>query len=202
MSWVARIPARHPLHERDLEIGHTKKCTQLRNLIKNCDNLKQYSNTKQNDSAQFLQHLIRILPHDTSLVSTEILVEYDEESLNRGYRPRTIEQILEPSIIYNVPVNLIKSINKQNPKHIKDFLIQKTTDILVRDGKEFTKNETKELIKQRDIWKQRAKDLAIVSQDVCQEQINAWNEYKKFRNTINNRKKNEEWIISPAFSVL
>ena len=53
-------------------------------------------------------------------------------------------------------------------------------------------NETKELMKQRDIWKERAKDLAIVSQDVCQDQINAWTEYKKFRNMINNRKKNEE----------
>ena len=41
---------------------------------------------------------------------------------------------------------MIKSINKQNPKHIKDFLIQETRDILVRDGKDFTKNETKELI--------------------------------------------------------
>ena len=46
---------------------------------------------------------------------------------------------------------------------------------------------------QRDLWKQRAKDLALVSPGVaCPAQINAWNEYKLFRNQINNRKKYEE----------
>ena len=53
-------------------------------------------------------------------------------------------------------------------------------------------NETKELIKQRDIWKQRAKDLAILHPVACPEQIQAWGEFKKYRNQINNRKKSEE----------
>ena len=52
--------------------------------------------------------------------------------------------------------------------------------------------ETKELMKQRDLWKQKAKDLALLSQVVCPAQINAWNQYKTFRNQVNNRKKYEE----------
>ena len=52
--------------------------------------------------------------------------------------------------------------------------------------------ETKELIKQRDIWKQRAKDLAKLSCIAKLEQIEAWGEYKKYRNKVNNRKKSEE----------
>ena len=52
--------------------------------------------------------------------------------------------------------------------------------------------ETKKLMEQRDIWKQTAKDLAILSPAACQAQINAWNQYKIYRNQINNRKKHEE----------
>ena len=52
--------------------------------------------------------------------------------------------------------------------------------------------QTKELIKQRDIWKERAKDLAKISPEASPEQVQAWSEYKKYRNRINNRKKNEE----------
>ena len=55
-------------------------------------------------------------------------------------------------------------------------------------------SETKELMKQRDIWKQRAKDLSLINQnDVASpEQVEAWGQYKVFRNSINNRKKSEE----------
>ena len=51
-------------------------------------------------------------------------------------------------------------------------------------------------MKQRDLWKQRAKDLALISQnqEASPEQVEAWAEYKKFRNKINNRKKNEEHV--------
>ena len=52
--------------------------------------------------------------------------------------------------------------------------------------------ETKDLMKQRDSWKQSAKDLALLSQAACPLQIHAWNQYKKFRNEVNNRKKTEE----------
>lgn len=54
--------------------------------------------------------------------------------------------------------------------------------------------ETKELMKQRDLWKKKAKMLAISSSVVDAEQIAAWGEYKKYRNKINNKKKNEEII--------
>ena len=47
-------------------------------------------------------------------------------------------------------------------------------------------------MKQRDGWKQSAKDLALLSQAACPAQIHAWSQYKKYRNQINNRKKNEE----------
>ena len=46
---------------------------------------------------------------------------------------------------------------------------------------------------QRDLWKQRAKDLSLVSPGAaCPAQISVWSEYKRFRNMINNRKKYEE----------
>ena len=52
--------------------------------------------------------------------------------------------------------------------------------------------ETKDLMKQRDLCKQRAKDLALSSPVACQAQRDAWSEYKTLRNEINNRKKYEE----------
>ena len=52
--------------------------------------------------------------------------------------------------------------------------------------------ETKQLMKSRDLWKQKAKDLAMISQAACPAQIEAWNEYKLLRNQINNRKRYEE----------
>ena len=51
--------------------------------------------------------------------------------------------------------------------------------------------ETKQFMKERDHWKQRAKDLAV-SSNSCQAQSHAWENYKKFRNKVNNRKKYEE----------
>ena len=56
--------------------------------------------------------------------------------------------------------------------------------------------ETKELMVQRDLWKQRAKDLALISstEEASPGQVEAWTQYKIFRNRINNRKKNEEQV--------
>ena len=54
-------------------------------------------------------------------------------------------------------------------------------------------NETKELIKQRDMWKKTAMELAKQSPSRHDdEQSNAWLQYKKYRNKINNKKRNEE----------
>ena len=47
-------------------------------------------------------------------------------------------------------------------------------------------------MKQRDGWKQNAKDLALLSQAACPAQIHEWSQYKKHRNQVNNRKKTEE----------
>ena len=53
--------------------------------------------------------------------------------------------------------------------------------------------ETKELMKQRDNWKEVAKDIALNNLGTpSDEQTYAWNQYKKLRNKINNQKKNEE----------
>ena len=52
--------------------------------------------------------------------------------------------------------------------------------------------ETKNLIKLRDQWKKTAKDIAMLNNAPCQAQSNAWKQYKKYRNQINNRKKHEE----------
>ena len=55
-------------------------------------------------------------------------------------------------------------------------------------------SETKELMSQRDMWKQRFKDLATMNsgREASPEQIEAWGQYKAFRNIVNNRKKTEE----------
>ena len=46
---------------------------------------------------------------------------------------------------------------------------------------------------QRDMWKQRAKELAIASPDqVSEEQKAAWNHFKNLRNKVNNKKKFDE----------
>ena len=54
--------------------------------------------------------------------------------------------------------------------------------------------ETKVLMKQRDEWKDVAKSFAVenAGRPANEDQISAWNKYKKLRNTINNRKKNKE----------
>ena len=54
--------------------------------------------------------------------------------------------------------------------------------------------ETKDLIKQRDEWKSRAKELASLNTggNSSQEEIEAWKNFKILRNKINNLKKNEE----------
>ena len=54
--------------------------------------------------------------------------------------------------------------------------------------------ETKELMIQRDLWKQRAKDLSLISpnMEASSEESEAWKQYKTYRNKINNRKKMEE----------
>ena len=52
---------------------------------------------------------------------------------------------------------------------------------------------TKELMNQRDLWKQRAKNLAILNPgQVSDEQKAAWKEFKKYRNKVNNVKKYDE----------
>ena len=69
--------------------------------------------------------------------------------------------------------------------------------IIFQQRKYFTPwltEETKQLMKERDQLKQKAKDLALRDQirGVTEEQKDAWNEFKKLRNKINNVKKQEE----------
>ena len=53
--------------------------------------------------------------------------------------------------------------------------------------------ETKDLMKQRDAWKLKAKEIAVANHgQPSEEQSLAWNEYKKVRNKINNKKRFEE----------
>ena len=48
-------------------------------------------------------------------------------------------------------------------------------------------------MKQRDIWKARAKELASANpSEVSESQETAWGEYKQLRNKINNLKGSEE----------
>ena len=50
------------------------------------------------------------------------------------------------------------------------------------------------MMKQREEWKGAGTRLALENPDrpTDREQVEAWNKYKKLRNKINNRKKNEE----------
>ena len=50
------------------------------------------------------------------------------------------------------------------------------------------------MIKEREKWKDTARQLALVNigKPASKEQVEAWNKYKKIRNTINNKKRNEE----------
>ena len=55
-------------------------------------------------------------------------------------------------------------------------------------------SQTKEMMKLRDKWKYKAKQLSSSREDnvASVEETEAWNQYKYFRNKINNRKKDEE----------
>ena len=55
--------------------------------------------------------------------------------------------------------------------------------------------EAKELMKQRDDWKLKAKELAVMNRggQTSQEEIEAWKKFKVLRNKVNNLKKNDEF---------
>ena len=54
-------------------------------------------------------------------------------------------------------------------------------------------DEMKELMIERDRWKQRARDLSLISHGITtEEERSAWNQFKVFRNKVNNKKKYDE----------
>ena len=55
---------------------------------------------------------------------------------------------------------------------------------------------TKLLMAERDLLKQKAKDLALRDQgnEATEEQVAAWNNFKKLRNKVNNKKKQDEKV--------
>ena len=64
--------------------------------------------------------------------------------------------------------------------------------IRVQQRKQFTPwltEETKRLMCERDKWKRVASSTAVGPT-----QVDAWNKYKRYRNRVNNRKKNEEQL--------
>ena len=55
------------------------------------------------------------------------------------------------------------------------------------------REDTKDQMKERDAWKARFKVLTSANPgEASDEQVSAWNEYKKVRNSINNKKPYEE----------
>ena len=68
--------------------------------------------------------------------------------------------------------------------------------VIFQQRKHFTPwitDETKDLMVQRDLWKQKAKDLALISPGTASdEEKKAWTEYKSYRNKINNKKGFDE----------
>ena len=60
---------------------------------------------------------------------------------------------------------------------------------LMKNYSPWLTEETKTMMKLRDFWKEKAKDLAVANPGVAsEEQKQAWSEYKKLRNKINNKK--------------
>ena len=55
--------------------------------------------------------------------------------------------------------------------------------------------ETKELMKQREMWKEKAKELAVknMGKNSSNEEVEAWENYKLYRNKINNSKTNDAY---------
>ena len=49
-------------------------------------------------------------------------------------------------------------------------------------------------MKQRDIWKEKAKNLARLSPVVGADQVAAWGEYKQYRNKIKEKRRNNVQI--------
>ena len=78
----------------------------------------------------------------------------------------------------------------------KFILNQHAPWIIFQQRKNFSPwitENTKNLMKERDTWKTRAKELAVANPgEASEEQRFAWNEYKKLRNKINNKKRFEE----------
>ena len=53
--------------------------------------------------------------------------------------------------------------------------------------------DTKNLMNERDMWKRKAKELAILNTGTaCEEQKRAWEKFKQLRNSVNNKKRYEE----------
>ena len=61
--------------------------------------------------------------------------------------------------------------------------------------KPWISSETKDLMDQRDLRKQRAKDLAkLNTEGTClEEEVLAWGKFKNYRNKVNKNKKNDEY---------
>ena len=61
-------------------------------------------------------------------------------------------------------------------------------------------DETKELMQQREMWYQRARDLALISDGIASiDEQTAWKNYKFYRNKVNNKKKYDEKMVKVIF---
>ena len=81
---------------------------------------------------------------------------------------------------------------------INSVLDQHAPWVKIQERKHFVpwlSKQSKELIKERDLWKGKAKSLAMLGPDFQADQEAAWNMYKRFRNSLNNRKKKEEILF-------
>ena len=70
--------------------------------------------------------------------------------------------------------------------------------VLFQERKSFKpwiSKQTKELMQLRDDWKKKAVGLAHVnlSDKASNMEIEAWSKFRKFRNLVNNAKKNDEY---------
>ena len=120
-----------------------KYCSDLRDLFKKCHSLIQFSTKQPNDSALFLQNILNILlPDETSHVNhTESIYDTNDNLVDFN-----VYTNCNDSIIYNIPVNIVKDISPKNPKNIKDFLVQQIDNVLERNDQIFRKIENIELI--------------------------------------------------------
>ena len=178
----------------------------------------QYNSVQNTTSISCIDHVYTNVKHRCSSVTVTSFGSSDHDmiSYNRYSKepPIPARTIRKRSYKNFVPENYLEDLSRVDwtdvlscddldtatemfTRKLRYILNLHAPWIIFQQRKFFTPwltEDTKQLMKQRDQLKQRAKELAIRDQGqyVSEEQQSAWNEFKKLRNKVNNKKKQEE----------